>query len=404
MEFPGTMYARPILLLVLVAALAACSGEKPEAAKPARVVEAATRPARGRDVIECRSFPAQVESQNSVTLASKVAGTVEAVMAREGDLVRTGQPILRIDDKDLTSQEQGLLASREQASQEKKALAAKAALAKTTMDRLARLLAQRAVSQEDYDKAKAEYDALSRQVEAAAAQEAAAASKLGELAALRAYTRITAPFDGILARRYVDQGAFVTAGSPLALVDEATGGFELTAQVDESLLGSLRQAQTLVAVIPSLTHEPFAVTVSAIVGRVDPASRTFKLKCAIPASLPGAHGPPRAGMFGRVFVPARTTQKLLLPETCLTRRGDLPTVMAVGDDGTLHFRVVKAGGSFLAADFNGQTYLTDSEAFDAPGRERFVDILSGLSDGETVACDPGASLREGDRLAKAGKQ
>jgi RND family efflux transporter MFP subunit len=404
MECHNIMQARPFLLLVLVAALAACSGEKPEAVQPPRLVEAATRLAARRQVIECRSFPAQVESQNSVTLASKLAGTVEAVMAREGDLLRAGQPILRIDDKDLTSQEQGLLASREQMSQEKKAQSAKAALAKTTMDRMGRLLAQRVVSQEDYDKAKAEYDALARQVEAAAAQEASAASKLGELAALRAYTRITAPFAGILARRYVDQGAFVTAGSPLALVDEATGGFELTAQVDESLLASLRQGQTLVAVIPSLTREPFAATVTAIVGRVDPASRTFKLKCAIPAALPGTDGPPRAGMFGRVFVPARTAEKLLLPETCLVRRGDLPTVMTVGEDGLLHFRVVKTGGSYLAADFGGKTYLTDSEAFTAPGRERFVDILSGLTDGEAVACDAGGTLREGDKLAGAAKK
>lgn len=398
------MQARPILFLVLAACLAACSGDKPATVEPPRQVSAPTEAAKRRQVIECRSFPAQVESQNSVTLASKVAGTVEAVMAREGDLLHAGQPILRIDDKDLTSQEQGLTATREQAGQEKKAQAAKAALARTTMDRMAKLLAQRVVSQEDYDKAKAEYDALSRQVEAAAAQEAAAGAKLGELAALRAYTRITAPFDGILARRYVDQGAFVTAGSPLALVDEATGGFELTAQVDESLLAGLKMGQTLVAVIPALTHEPFAAKVSAIVGRVDPASRTFKLKCALPAAISGADGPPRAGMFGRIFVPARTAQKLLLPEACLVRRGDLPTVMTVGQGDRLHFRVIKTGGSYLAADFGGATYLTDSEAFDAPGRKRFVDILSGLSDDETVACDPGATLREGDKLVQAAKK
>lgn len=398
------MQARPFLLLVLAACLAACSGEKPEAVKPPRQVQAPTRPVERRPIIECRSFPAQVESQNSVTLASKVAGTVEAVMAREGDRLHAGQPILRIDDKDLVSQEQGLVASREQAAQEKRAQAAKAALARTTMDRMGKLLAQRVVSQEDYDKAKAEYEALSRQVEAAAAQEAAAGAKLGELAALRAYTRIVAPFDGILARRYVDQGAFVTAGSPLALVDEATGGFELTAQVDESLLAGLKMGQTLVAVIPALVHDPFAVTISAIVGRVDPASRTFKLKCAIPAAIPGTDGAPRAGMFGRVFVPARTAEKLLLPETCLVRRGDLPTVMTVDKEDRLHFRVVKTGGSYLAADFHGKTYLTDSQAFDAPGRERFADILSGLTDGETVACDPGATLREGDKLVQAAKK
>lgn len=271
------------------------------------------------------------------------------------------------------------------------------------MERMGRLLAQRAVSQEDFDKAKAEYEALARQVEATAAQEGTVTSKLGELAALRSYTRITAPFDGILAKRYVDQGAFVTAGSPLALVDRSGGGFELTAQVDESLLSDLRQGQTILAVVPTLAREPFAVTVSAVVGRVDPGSRTFKLKCALPDPVPGALGQPRAGMFGRVFVPARTSEKLLVPETCLEHRGDLPTAVVVDGGGVLRFRVVKTGAVFLAAEFGGKTYLTDSQAFEHDGHEGFVDVLSGLSAGERLACAPGAALREGDKLTEAAK-
>uniref|UniRef100_I2PXS3 RND family efflux transporter, MFP subunit n=1 Tax=Desulfovibrio sp. U5L TaxID=596152 RepID=I2PXS3_9BACT len=401
---------RPHLLLSLAVAacwlLPACSRDKPEtatSASPVREIAAPVMAAARRPVVECRSFPAAVESEQSVTLASKVSGTVEAALAREGDLVKAGQLLLRLDDRDLTSQEEGLRASREQVSRERQALLARAGLARTTLSRMEKLLGQRAVSQEDFDKARAEYDALTRQAEAAAAQEGAAAAKLGELAALRAYTRITAPFDGILARRYVDQGAFVTAGSPLVLIDTAAGGYELTAQVDESLLSGLALGQKILAVVPSLAKAPFAVAVSAVVGRVDPGSRTFKLKCALPDAVPGAEGPPRAGMFGRVFVPARTAEKLLVPEACLSRRGDLPTVAVAGEGGVLHFRVVKTGGSYLAAEFDGQTYLTDSEAFDAAGHDRFVDVLSGLADGERLACAPGAVLREGDRLAGAPK-
>ena len=94
MELHETMRIRPLLLLVVVACLAGCSGEKPEAAKTPRIVTASTQPAKLREVVECRSFPAQVESEQSVTLASKVAGTVESVSAREGDMLRAGQPIM----------------------------------------------------------------------------------------------------------------------------------------------------------------------------------------------------------------------------------------------------------------------------------------------------------------------
>jgi RND family efflux transporter MFP subunit len=394
-------YTLPALCLV-AACLAGCSGEKPAAAPKARTVDVPVRTAARSDVVECRSFPAQVESEQSVTLASKISGTVEAVMAREGDRLTAGAPILRLDDKELVSQRQGLLAEREQVSRERQALIARAALAKTTLERISRLLAQRAVSQEDFDKAKAEFDAVSRQIDAAAAKEQTVVSRLGELTALETYTRITAPFDGILARRYVDQGAFVTAGAPLALIDASGGGFELTAQVDESLLTAVRQGQTIIAGVPALAPQPFAVTVAAIVGRVDPGNRTFKLKCALPAQVPGAAGPPRAGMFGRVFVPARTVRKLLVPQHCLSRRGDLPMAAVADATGRLRLAVVKTGGTFLTVEFGGTTYLTDSEAFETtPDRERFIEILSGLTEGDTLACPGDSVLRDGDRLPGA---
>ncbi|MHC1790884.1 efflux RND transporter periplasmic adaptor subunit [Solidesulfovibrio sp.] len=392
------MYAKILTLCLVLAGLAACSGDKPATAPTARTVDVPVLTAKRQPVVECRSFPAQVASQQSVTLASKVSGTVEAVTAREGDALTAGAPILRIDDKDLTSQEQGLVAEREQVSREKQALAARAGLARTTLERMQKLLARQAVSQEDLDKAQAEFEAVSRQIEAATAQGQAVTSKIGELAALRAYTRITAPFDGILARRYVDEGAFVTAGAPLALIDASSGGYEVTAQVDESLLAGLRQGQTILAAVPSLAPRPFAVTVSAIVGRVDPQNRTFTLKCALPPDLPEATGPPRAGMFGRLFVPTRTAEKLLIPADCLSLRGDLPTAFAADPAGTLHLRVLKTGGTFLAVSFGGATYLTDSEAFGPTGHERFIEVASGLADGERLACDPGATLRDGDRL------
>ena len=104
-------------------------------------------------------------------------------------------------------------------------------------------------------------------------------------------------------------------------------------------------------------------------------------------------------------MPARTAQKLLLPAACLSLRGDLPMAAVAGPDGALHLRVVKTGGSFAAVAFAGATYLTDSEAFEGKaGDDRFVEIISGLADGDRVACPAGATLRDGDRLAPGAGQ
>ncbi|MFZ5427570.1 MAG: efflux RND transporter periplasmic adaptor subunit [Thermodesulfobacteriota bacterium] len=387
-----------LLALLACAALAACGSSPPPESKT-RTVKAETSVARLDEVVECRSFPAQVEARNSATLASKLSGSVVEVFASEGAALKAGDPILRIDDKDLQSRSEGLKASMAQAASERQALAAKVSHAKANLDRLSRLLSQKVISQDDFDKARTEYLALSREQDAVAARERAVAAQMEELGALGAYTRINAPFDGQLTRRFVDQGAFVSAGQPLAQMDDLSGGYDLTAQVDESLLPSVKAGQQVVGVIPALSREPFAAKVGAVIGRVDPGTRTFRLKASLPADM----ARPEAGMFGRLFLPARVSKKLLLPASCLVTRGDLPAVLAVGADGRLSFRVVKPGGRFIKVMLDGKPFLTDSEAFDDPARPALVEILSGLLDGERVACSSTGTLREGDRLAAEGE-
>lgn len=390
--------ARPLALCLCLLCLA-CRSEAPPAPK-SRTIEAETRAVKVEEAVECRSFPAQVESRNSVTLASKVSGAVVEVYAQEGASLRAGDPILRIDDKDLQSREQGLTATMAQAASERQATAAKLSHAKANLDRLEKLLAQKVISQDDYEKARTEYLALKGQEEASAAQERAVAAQKEELKALGAYTRINAPFDGVLTRRYVDLGAFVNAGQPLAQMDDVTSGFDLTAQVDESLLPALSIGQPVVGAVPALSPEPFAAKVSAVIGRVDPATRTFRLK----AELPKVKGlVPKAGMYGRLFLPTRVSNKLLLPSGCLRMRGDLPAVFTVDESGLVSFRVIKPGGRFIKVMLDGKPFLTDSEAFGEPGHETYVEVLSGLSDGEKVVCSKTETLREGDRIAGAGK-
>jgi len=386
-----------VLSALLAALLAACGHEPPSQPAP-RTVSAQTRTLQVEEVVECRSFPAQVESRNSVTLASKLSGSVVEVMAQEGDALKAGNPILRIDDKDLQSREQGFAASMAQVASERQALEAQAAHAKANLDRLTRLLAQKVISQDDFEKARTEYLALARAVDANMAKENAVAAQKAELKSLSAYTRIDAPFDGVLTRRYVDLGAFVNAGQPLAMLDDVASGFDLVAQVDESMLAAVKVGQPVVGAVPALLPEPFAAKVTTVVGRVDPATRTFKLK----ADLSGLGSlKPKGGMYGRVFLPARTSKKLLLPVECLRMRGDLPAVFVVGADGAAAFRVVKPGGRFVKVMLEGRPFLTDSEAFETQGAQGYLEALSGLSDGDRVVCSGTETLREGDRVAEA---
>ena len=84
---------------------------------------------------------------------------------------------------------------------------------------------------------------------------------------------------------------------------------------DESLLGRISQGMTVIALIPSLSAAPFLTTLSAVIGQVDPGSRSFRVKAALKSA-------PQPGMFGKICVPVAEGPKLLVPESCLRRRGE----------------------------------------------------------------------------------
>lgn len=385
-----------LLPLVLLFGILACSDSSVSLPEP-RSIEAQTLRLELLEAQECRSLPGQVQSKNSVTLSSKLSGTVIEILAEEGEVLSPGQPILRIDDRELRQREQSIRSTAGQAGLERQAIAARRAQAKSTLDRLKKLLEAQAVSREDVDRAQAEYDALSSQEQALAAQSTAAGFQEGEIRALMEYSVVTSPLGGVLTRRHVDLGAFVQAGTPLAEVDDLHSGFELVAQADESLLGRLTQNMDVVALVPALSPTPFLTTLSAVIGQVDPTSRAFRVK----ASLKGESSP---GLFGKVCVPVATGSRLLVPKSALRTRGELITALVVDEQSILRLRLVKTGGTFQKAVLGGQAFIlqtgSDELSSMAEETEILVEILSGLFPGDEVVLEAPDLAREGDRLVR----
>jgi len=385
------------LLLCLALLLAACGQSDAPATPEARTITAKTLRLTLTEAKECRSLPGQVQSRNSVTLASKTSGTVTQILAREGDALTAGQAILRIDDAELRLREQSVRATAGQAGLESKALAARKTQAKATLQRLEKLLQQNAVSRDDVDHARAEYEALASQEKALAAQSSAAGFQGAEIRALMQYSTVSSPLDGVLTRRHVDLGSFVQAGTVLAEVDDLTSGFDLVARADESLLGRMNEGMNVVALIPSLSESPFLTTLTAVIGQVDTASRSFRVKAALAGS-------PSPGMFGKVCVPVSTANKLLVPQSALRPRGELNTALIVDKDSVLRLRIVKIGGLYQKAELDGQTFIlqTGADQWDAApeGAEVLAEVLSGLSPEDEVVLNAPAVAREGDRLVR----
>jgi multidrug efflux pump subunit AcrA (membrane-fusion protein) len=197
------------------------------------------------------------------------------------------------------------------------------------------------------------------------------------------------------------------------------GGYELEAQADESLMSAITKGMQVLGLVPSVSSQPFLTRLTTVVDRVDPATRTFKVRAAYNAPAApagsaenatqnaapsvGAPSRPHAGMFGKVCVPMSQARKLLIPSGSVRQRGELATVLVVDDKSVLRLRLIKVGGAYLKADLDGQSYIVQAQAevlsdkSGAPGV--LLEVLSGLTEGEIVVNGGPETLREGDRLA-----
>ena len=209
----------------------------------------------GQGEVEVRiAGPGTVQARVPVTVSARVSAQVVSLHADHGDLVKRGQLLAVLDDRDLSAKRAAAAAARE--SNARNVAAAEATLAKAQADlELARNRQSRDadlhragfISQSAYDAS-----ALGMKAAAASADNAAAllAARRAEGRAFAeearyaetvwSHTRITAPMDGLVIERSVEVGTTPAPGSPLfRLVDPATLWVE--ARIDEALVGKIEE-------------------------------------------------------------------------------------------------------------------------------------------------------------------
>src|SRR5664280_2361071 len=227
--------------LALLLGLTACSGEKPTTAPTPEVVR--------RDVTlftaQHSTVPDQVEATGTVRaaqsaqLSSQVMGAITRVNVHEGDRVRRGEVLIMIEAAQqrsaYDSANAGLTASRQTIA----AADADYALAEATMKRYQMLYDKKSVSPQEYDEVKARLAAAKARRDGAHAGRVQAEAAVSEANTAVGFTRIRAPFDGLIVAKLADAGAMAAPGVPLLIVEDPSR-FRLEAQVDESQIGAVR--------------------------------------------------------------------------------------------------------------------------------------------------------------------
>ncbi len=253
---------------------------------------------------------AEVRAFDEVTVASQVAGAVEEVLVEVGDVVRTGDPLVRID-------QDAFRLRRDQAAAQLAAAKAEAKLAARELERKRDLVSDRTIPQATFDQAQASYELATANVEAAAAA-LALAERDDTLSMVRA------PADGAVTARHAVGGQWVDVG--VGVVDLALGEkVKVAAELPAHWAPRLGGLDGFTFWIRGDSKQR-----SADLYSVDPivsaSSRSFEVVGTAPAS-PDV----RPGMFAtaRLESPEAVTS-LWLPSTAV-QTSDMPKVFEVVD-------------------------------------------------------------------------
>ena len=348
--------SRATILVASLAAmlhLAGCGSEENAApaiqAPPVLVVEVETR-----DLIDRIEATGQLLAKAKASVAAQVRGQIAQVAVEESAAVEAGQVVLQIDPErrglELTNQRTRVVEAEAQRS-----------LARREHRRVAKLHAQNAASQSQLDASKTELDLATSRL-------AGANAELG--LAERAFNdaTVTAPFAGLIARRYVNVGEFVSQGQPLfdlVALDPIEVEFHLPERDSSRVhLGALVEVR--VAPFPD---EIFYARVTVISPTIDTATRTLRVK----AQAPNPDGRLRPGLFARADLGVAERQGVvMIPEDAVLQRSDGAVVFRlVGDDRVERIRIrtgvyrdglVEAAEGLSAGDrvvVRGQTALID---------------------------------------------
>lgn len=296
--------------------LVACGGDRSAMREPDRTstvaapARAAGVPLRLRDTTVAGAFAASgiAQAMQQATLSTKLMGTVQEVLVVEGDAVRTGQVLLRIDARELTAKANSVASSITEAE-------ALQQDATTQVGRMRALYADSAAT-------RAQLDAAEMGLIRANAAVHAARAAASEVEAMSSYATIRAPFNGVVTQRLADAGTFAAPGASLLVVQDIST-LRISASLAAATARLIRRGQVLNATIDGV---PVAARVEGIVPAG--AGNLF----AVNATVPNPRDEFRVGSAAVLSIPGASHQALLVPLNAIIREGDLTGVIVRGPE------------------------------------------------------------------------
>jgi len=333
-----------------------------DAMTPTVAVTKVTRENLSRQVTYEAEFRPYVE----VVLHAKVSGYVSQMNVDFGDKVKAGELLATIEVPELNDQLNSAIA----AGQKAEADYTNATLIYTRLQSVNRAHPN-LVAEQDLDTAEAN-------AQMAAAAIAAAKADIGRYQTLVSYTRITAPFDGVVTRRYADPGALIQAGTssdtqslPLVRVSD-NYLLRLDFPVDIDYVQDVHVGDPVQVRVESLGGKTFSGTISRFTSDIDDNTRKMITEIEVPN--PNLDIVP--GMYCTVGLTVEDHTNALAIPTQAVVAGQTPTVYAVNQNNQIEVRPVQLG-------------LQTPDQYE---------VVSGLREGDMVVVGNHSEIQNGEKV------
>jgi membrane fusion protein, multidrug efflux system len=342
--------------LLLALTTTGCTGAEADKGTPSATAPATVQVGAENVVVVKRDtvvmgpiISGELRAAREATIRAELGGSMIEVNVDEGQPVRVGTLLGRIDAKTLDD-------TRLSAASAVRSAENQLAVAQREAERAEKLVTAGAVAARELDVAKNNVTSAEAQVADARARLMSATTQLGDAV-------IRSPINGILSRRVVNRGDVVSPGTELFVVIDPSS-MRLEASVPSESLSELKVGATV-----DFTVRGYEQRFTGRVDRIAPAADPTTRQVPIYVAIPNTGGRLVAGLYAEGRVVSQSAEGLVVPQNAVNTNGAQPWVLRVKD-----------------------------------GKTERVDVMIGLRDARTERIQVTAGLTDGDTLLRGASQ
>jgi RND family efflux transporter MFP subunit len=305
--------------------------------------------------VDREEFTHYLELQGSVTtkdllvIYPEYSGILTDVYVTDGDKVRKGQVLARIDDGGL--------------SQQLAQLKIQAELSKTTFERQQRLWDQKIGSEMQYLQAKSNYESQ--------------AQAIAQLEQQVAKTVVTAPFSGTIDDVMSEQGSVVMPGQTPLMRIVSLDNMYIVTDVPEKYIANIKRNKKVLVDFPILNKQ-MESKIRQVGDFIDPNNRTFKVEISVPDNDSSI----KPNLTAKLNINDYTNpEALLIPQSVISENASGEQYIYIVKD--------KQGEDAVAEKITIETGLTQGDV---------IEVLNGLESGTEIILEGARSVNDGQKV------